>query len=122
MEGSSAMRGISLIYFCMMGFILFFLSVVYFVSPTFSVEQAPVGTRPMGMGETFVAVADDGNAVHLNPAGISLIRRYILNGMHADLLGINFCDFSGLDQNYLSVVLPVTKKLRHGSRLDEYRN
>jgi len=104
----------SLIGFCMMGLSILLLSVVDFVRPTFSIEQVPVGTRPMGMGETFVAVANDGNAVHLNPAGISLIQRYILNGMHADLLGTSPFNFSGLDQNYVSVVLPVTKNFAMG--------
>ncbi len=99
---------------CMMGLSLFVG--FYFLSshPSFGVEQVSVGTRPMGMGETFVAVADDANAVHLNPAGISLIRRYILNGMHAGLFGTSPVDFSGLDQNYVSVVLPVTKNFAMG--------
>jgi len=97
-----------------MGLSLFFLSAVYFISPTFAVEQVPVGTRPMGMGETYVAIANDGNAVHLNPAGISLIQRYILNGAHADLLGTSPFNFSGLEQNYVSVVLPVTKNFATG--------
>ncbi|MFQ6043047.1 MAG: hypothetical protein ACE5PV_19510, partial [Candidatus Poribacteria bacterium] len=89
---------------------LFILSTFCFVRLIWGVEQAPVGARPMGMGETFVAVADDGNAVHLNPAGISRLQRYILNGMRADLLGAS----NGLEQNYVSVVLPVTKNFAMG--------
>ena len=34
-------------------------------------EQIFVGTRPLGMGEAFVAVADDGSAIYWNPAGLA---------------------------------------------------
>lgn len=91
---------------------------VFFVSlftllPAWGDEQVPVGTRPIGMGEAFVAVADDGNAVHLNPAGISLIQRYTFNGMRADLLGTDLLK-SGLSQNYFSAVLPMTPNFAFG--------
>lgn len=33
------------------------------------------GTRPLGMGNAFVAVADDRNAMHYNPAGLARLRR-----------------------------------------------
>ena len=39
------------------------------------IEQFPVGTRPIGMGEAFVGVADDANAVTRNPAGLSYLPR-----------------------------------------------
>ena len=97
---------------------LIFLSVLslrlFILLPAWAAEQVPVGTRPIGMGGAFVAVADDGNAVHLNPAGISLIQQYRLNGMRADLFDSGGLDFSGLNQNYVSTVLPVTKNFAFG--------
>ena len=33
------------------------------------------GIRPLGMGNAFVAVADDRNALHYNPAGLARIAR-----------------------------------------------
>jgi hypothetical protein len=41
------------------------------------------GTRPLGMGNAFVAVADDRNALYYNPAGLGR-----LNGTHVAGLGV----------------------------------
>lgn len=40
------------------------------------------GTRPLGMGNAFVAVADDRNALYYNPAGLARLDR-----MHVSALG-----------------------------------
>ncbi|MFH1282650.1 MAG: PorV/PorQ family protein [bacterium] len=42
-----------------------------------------VGARPIGMGEAFVAVADDASSISWNPAGLREVNRRQLAGMHA---------------------------------------
>jgi Flp pilus assembly protein TadD len=72
-------------------------------------NQVFVGARPLGMGETFVAVANDGNAIYWNPAGLPLIDHYSLYGMHANLYN------SGVKSNYVSFFLPFTERLTLGA-------
>ena len=44
------------------------------------------GARPAGMGNAFVALADDVNALYWNPAGLTLQKHMELGFMHADEL------------------------------------
>jgi len=67
-----------------------------------STGQIPIGARPLGMGESFVAIADDANAISWNPAGLVQLRQQAINGMYTDLYGI------GLVHSYLSYILPLT--------------
>ena len=58
------------------------------------------GARPAGMGEAFVGVADDVNAVYWNPAGLSQLTRNQICLMHsAWLLDVNY--------EYLAYALPI---------------
>jgi len=58
------------------------------------------GARPSGMGEAFVGVADDVNAVYWNPAGLSQLSRNQVCFMHsAWLMDVNF--------DYLAYAFPV---------------
>lgn len=66
------------------------------------------GARPFGMGETFVAIADDGNAAYWNPAGLSYLKREELNFMYANLYGIDIKNF------YFSYTRPLLKNLAIG--------
>lgn len=52
-----------------------------------------IGSRSMGMGEAFVAVADDGSSFYWNPAGASTMLRPEVSGMFASL-------FKGLVQHF----------------------
>jgi hypothetical protein len=45
-----------------------------------------VGARPAGMGNAFVAIADDSMAIHWNPAGMVQIPRMELSGFFGPLL------------------------------------
>jgi len=56
--------------------------------------------RAVGMGDAFVAIADDASAAYFNPAGLSNVGRSI-HVNHADWL-------ADLSHEYLSVALPVT--------------
>jgi Flp pilus assembly protein TadD len=64
-------------------------------------NQMFIGARPLGLGESFVAVADDGNAAYWNPAGLPALRRMEINSMYANLYNIQ-----GMRNAYLSIVFP----------------
>ena len=68
-----------------------------------SIGQVPIGARPLGMGESFVAIADDANAISWNPAGLVQLRQQAINGMYTDLYGI------GLVHSYLSIYSTVDR-------------
>jgi len=58
------------------------------------------GVRPMGMGNAFVAIADDGDAFYYNPAGLTAVRK-----IRIDLQPVKFIptqdlydEFKDLDQ------------------------
>ena len=46
------------------------------------------GTRPMALGETFVAIADDGNTIYWNPAGLAQMEHIEANFSYANLYGM----------------------------------
>jgi hypothetical protein len=48
--------------------------------------QEPVGARPIGMGSTFVGIADDGNALYWNPAGMAFLKHHEITIMHSDII------------------------------------
>jgi hypothetical protein len=71
-------------------------------------KQLFPGARPFGMGETFVAIADDGNAIYWNPAGLPYLNREEFNFMYSNLYGINIKNL------YFSYTRPLFKKLAFG--------
>ncbi|MFQ5769194.1 MAG: tetratricopeptide repeat protein [bacterium] len=64
----------------------------------------PFGARPSGLGDAFVAVADDGNAVYWNPAGIATLGHHELNTMTTNSFNI------GLQHRFLSYIFPLSDK------------
>jgi len=76
-------------------------------------NRVATGARPLAMGETFVGVADDANAIYWNPAGLPLIENYGLYGMRANLYN------AGLQSSYLSFFLPFAENLAFGVDLFE---
>ncbi len=70
------------------------------------------GVRPAGMGESFVAVADDANTVLFNPAGFARIEDMQIVGMYSDLFsGANARLYTGqydrLGYHFISLAVPV---------------
>ncbi len=61
------------------------------------------GARPRALGNAFVAIADDANAVFWNPSGITTLGKIEMTLMHSSL-------FFGTTYDYLSVALPLTQK------------
>ncbi len=57
-----------------------------------------VGARAIGMGEAFVAVSDDANALYWNPAGLSQIKKRELTAMYNQW----FADIQHLYAGYVS--------------------
>lgn len=53
------------------------------------------GARPLGMGEAFVALADDVNALNFNPAGLAQIRNHEVSMMYLDSLVDTWFGFIG---------------------------
>ena len=72
------------------------------------------GVRPLGMGNTFIAIADDGNALFYNPAGLNGIQGFggmeVLNPLiEFSKVGLDaYNDFKDIDSNN---VVEVTKLL-----------
>src|SRR5437773_9598171 len=48
--------------------------------------KIPVGTRAIGMGEAYTALADDSSALYWNPAGMSLTNQKEVTFMHSSLM------------------------------------
>lgn len=63
----------------------------------------PTSVRAMGMGQAFVAIADDYGACYFNPAGLLQITQKELGTMYTDLYGLGL-----LRQSFLSFVEPTT--------------
>jgi len=63
----------------------------------------PTSVRALGMGESFVAIADDYSACYFNPAGLLQISRKELGTMYTDWYSLGL-----LKQSFLSYVEPTT--------------
>ena len=66
-------------------------------------NQLSIGARPMGLGGAFSAVANDGNAIFWNPAGIVTLQRQEITTMYSSLY-----KNLGLDNSYLGYVFPIS--------------
>ena len=51
------------------------------------------GARPLGMGGSFVAIADDATATYWNPAGLGGLKRTEITFMHTSIFGLDNYDF-----------------------------
>jgi long-subunit fatty acid transport protein len=67
-----------------------------------------VGARPIGMGSTFVGIADDANAVFWNPGGLGQLTQQEINAMHTEwIANINY-DYIGYIYPFGNNVLGVS--------------
>lgn len=92
---------------------IWILSGVSFAVGTYTEDlmKIGVGARVMGMGKAFVAVADDGNAIFMNPAGLTQIKGFQFTSMYASLFegdlpyillsGSNSFDFGTIGAGYI---------------------
>lgn len=73
-----------------------------------SSDQLFFGTRPLGMGGAFIAIADDANAISWNPAGLPGLRRKEFTSTYSDLYSL------GITKSYMGLVLPFSDKIALG--------
>ena len=66
--------------------ILLIASSAYAAKSALDLGIAGVGARPMGMGKSFVSIADDANAVFQNPAGLGFTKSFAATSMSTRLL------------------------------------
>ncbi len=55
--------------------------------------KMPIGSRPIAMGENFIAVADDTNAIYWNPAGLVQLKNGELMFMHSTYVASIMYDY-----------------------------
>lgn len=60
------------------------------------------GARPIGLGNAFVAVADDANAMYYNISGISQLKEITSTATYSSY-------FLGISDSYISAVVPIHK-------------
>lgn len=72
-------------------------------------EQVFNGARPLGMGGAYVAVADDGNTLNWNPAGMPGLRRHEILTSYSNLFGLNIIN------GQLGYIFPVQDKFAVGA-------
>jgi len=60
------------------------------------------GARPVGMGEAFVAVADDANAMYYNVAGMTQVRMLSTTATYTGYM-------DGLSDSFIAAVVPMYK-------------
>jgi len=88
-----------------------------------------VGARPAGMGEAFVAVADETSAMYWNPAGLGFMKSTELQGMYSSWIGdvsYGYLGFAtptkdgtfGAGVQY--VTTPDTPRLSNGQKIGEF--
>ena len=63
----------------------------------------PVSARALGMGASFVPVADDYSACYYNPAGLTLLTTHQIGSMYTDLYGMRL-----LGHSFISYAEPDT--------------
>ncbi len=93
------------------------ISLLLLAVTTYAVEKNTLpGTRPIGMGEAFTAIADDGNSVRRNPAGLPRVGIYAfeLERIPTDLFGQTGL-FGQLETNYLSAAIPISDRSAFGA-------
>lgn len=87
--------------------ILALLLAIVPASPVYAAfEDLGIGARVPGMGNAFVAVADDINSIYYNPSGLSSLERPKVMASHA-LLFSGLSDGSSLGLSNLAAVLPL---------------
>ena len=89
------------------GFLGLGLSLSLAVSPAFAAfEDIGSGARPAGLGNSFVAIADDVHSIFYNPAGLATVERPQMLASHS-LLHLGLSDGSNLGMSDLAFVKPL---------------
>ena len=108
---SENQSGFSIIKKFSFALILLLLSVCHVSAQS---DQAFVGTRPLALGETFVAIADDGNTIYWNPAGLARMERIQVSFAYSDLFGIGISSYYASFLSRLYFIPPLTDYVSFG--------
>ncbi|MFH1710317.1 MAG: S-layer homology domain-containing protein [bacterium] len=77
-----------------------YCGVIYYDDPI----AVGIGARPIGMGKAFVAVADDANAIFLNPAGLGSQKNWTLSTMSSNFMNeYQYTMISGINPTPMGV-------------------
>ena len=110
--GSFINRSVVIIVFLIMNPSPLFAAEIYSNAGTTGASflKIGVGARAVGIGEAFVAVADDINSLYWNPAGLSQIQRHEVTAMHSEWL-------QGVRYEYIGYVYPLGNERAIGMSL-----
>jgi hypothetical protein len=86
---------LSIVIVISFGIIVWASRIVFGENTGASFLKIGVGARAIGMGSAFCAIADDVNAVHWNPAGISQVSQQAVSAMHTQWITDISYDFVG---------------------------
>jgi len=76
-------------------------AVIYYDDPI----SVGIGARPTSMGKAFVAVADDSNAMFLNPAGLGALKAWEISTMNSNFLDeYQYTMFCGVNPTPLGIL------------------
>jgi len=81
----------------------------YFSLSFAAFEDLGAGARGPGMGNAFVAIADDVYALYYNPAGLALVKKQALATSYARYL-MGLSDNSNLGTSFIGYVYPLKEK------------
>jgi len=91
-----------------LGFSLMAVHFFLFAPSQADFDDLGAGARAVGMGNAFVGLADDSNAVYFNPAGLGFINRAQI-GVDYSRLHTGLSDKSRLGLGFISYVQPLGK-------------
>ena len=75
-----------------------------YASSVADLTEIGVGARPLGMARAFTAVADDGSAIFMNPAGLNSVDELSLISMSGNLINeIPYLVIGGARRTHLGV-------------------
>lgn len=79
------------------------VALLFLASPAHAIFDSTqyTGARPLSMGGAYVAVADEANAININPSGLSQLKVPEISLSYSNMYGI-----SNLSDNYLAFALP----------------
>ncbi|MBA7509519.1 Outer membrane protein A [subsurface metagenome] len=110
-------------------FLIILLFIAYFPNSVFSSSgvgtttgnflKMNIGTRAMGMGEAFCALADDVSAIRCNPAGLAFVFNPELETMHNFWLGNISHEFLGYIHPISLGTLGINVSYLHMGRMDK---
>ena len=83
-------------------------------------DDIGAGARPLGMGNAFVALADDARAVVYNPAGLALLQNGEFTADYGRLFG-GLNDNSNISSGFVALAQPLSRRKSLEDRISDLR-